>query len=257
MSVVLLHGFTGGPTSWDAVSGALVERGAGALRCLCPTIMGHEGAAAPSAHVGRPASFEDEIDRIARLLPRGALHLVGYSLGARLALGLAVRHRVRFESLTLIGVHPGLDDPAQRSSRAAADDALAAQLEGDGLAAFVDRWEALPMWATQRALSPGRLAAQRALRLSHDPGRLADALRVLSLGRMPSWNAALPDLDLPVTLVVGSADAAFRERAEATQARLPSAALVVVGDDTKPIGHNVPLEAPDELARVLLETMDV
>jgi pimeloyl-ACP methyl ester carboxylesterase len=74
---------------------------------------------------------------------------------------------------------------------------------------------------------------------------------------MPSWNAALPDLDLPVTLVVGSADAAFRERAEATQARLPSAALVVVGDDTKPIGHNVPLEAPDELARVLLETMDV
>jgi 2-succinyl-6-hydroxy-2,4-cyclohexadiene-1-carboxylate synthase len=256
MSVVLLHGFTGGPTSWDAVCGALAARGAGATRFVCPAITGHEGAGAHAAAL-QPASFDDEVDRIADMLPRGTLHLVGYSLGARLALGLLVRHRVRFETATLVGVHAGLDDQAERSSRAAADDALATQLERDGILPFVDHWEALPMWATQRALSAGRLAAQRAQRLNHDPERLARALRTLSLGRMPSWMATLPDLDLPVTVVVGSADTAFRERAKVISARLPVAKLAVLGDAARPIGHNVPLEAPDELARVLLETMDV
>ena len=234
MTLVCLHGFTGSPTSWDPVLAALRAQGARPLRVLTPTVVGHEGAAAtlmegghtqvaPVAHDSAPASpptatsFEDEVDRIARGLPRGTLHLLGYSLGARLALGLAVRHRVRFESITLVGVHPGLVDPAERSARAAADDALADDLERGGLAAFVARWEALPMWASQRRLDPAVLAVQRAQRLQQDPARLAAALRVLSLGRMPSYVDALPTLDLPVTLVVGHADAPFRPRAAAMQ----------------------------------------
>ncbi|MCA9575814.1 MAG: alpha/beta fold hydrolase [Polyangiales bacterium] len=274
MTLVCLHGFTGSPTSWDPVLAALRAQGARPLRVLTPTVVGHEGAAAtlmegghtqvaPVAHDSAPASpptatsFEDEVDRIARGLPRGTLHLLGYSLGARLALGLAVRHRVRFESITLVGVHPGLVDPAERSARAAADDALADDLERGGLAAFVARWEALPMWASQRRLDPAVLAVQRAQRLQQDPARLAAALRVLSLGRMPSYVDALPTLDLPVTLVVGHADAPFRPRAAAMQERLPLGRVIVVGDDANPIGHNVPLEAPRELARVLSETVDV
>lgn len=260
MSLVLVHGFTGAPSSWDGVAGALGQQSSRPMRLLCPAIAGHEGAHTSGSGASLPslpATFEQEVDRIARTLPRGTLHLVGYSLGARLALGLLVRHRVRFETATLIGVHPGLQAAAERAARTAADDALADQLERDGIEAFVAAWEALPMWASQRALSPARLAAQRAQRLAHNPVRLAHALRTLSLGRMPSWADALPQLDLPITLVVGSADTAFRERAAALSGVLPAARLVVIGDERRPIGHNVPLEAPEDLARVLLETVDV
>jgi len=259
MSIVFLHGFTGGPTSWDAVIGHVSADPRGAQRMLCPVLTGHEGSVEGprDAWPAQPQSFEEEVDRLAALLPRGTLHLVGYSLGARLALGLLARHRVRFETATLIGGHPGLDDPAARVARAEADDALAARLEHAGLAAFVDEWEALPLWDTQRALAPVRLAAQRALRLTHNAPRLAHALRTLSLGRMPLWSSALPTLDLPVTLVAGHADTKFRGLAESMGAALPSARVVVLGDASAPFGHNLLLEAPGDLARVIVETVDV
>lgn len=259
MSIVFLHGFTGGPTSWDAVLGHL-SAGAGVTqRMLCPVITGHEGSMAGPRDTwpAQPPSFEAEVDRLAATLPRGTLHLVGYSLGARLALGLLVRHRVRFETATLIGGHPGLDDAAARAERAEADDLLAERLERGGLAAFVAEWEALPLWDSQRTLAPARLAAQRALRLTHDAPRLAHALRTLSLGRMPSWTSALPTLDLPVTLVAGHADAKFRALAESMAAALPSARVQVLGDASAPFGHNLLLEAPGDLARVIVETVDV
>lgn len=259
MSLVFLHGFTGGPISWDAVIGHVSSDPRGARRMLCPVITGHEGSldGPRESWPAQPRSFEDEVDRLAALLPRGTLHLVGYSLGARLALGLLVRHRVRFETATLIGGHPGLDDAAARADRTEADDALAERLERAGLAAFVEEWEALPLWDTQRTLAPARLAAQRALRLSHDAPRLAHALRTLSLGRMPSWTAALATMDLPVTLVAGHADTKFRALAETMGAALPDARVVVLGDAAAPFGHNLPLEAPGELARVIVETVNV
>ncbi|MBK8590459.1 MAG: alpha/beta fold hydrolase [Sandaracinaceae bacterium] len=259
MSIVFLHGFTGGPTSWDAVLGHLLSGPCAAERKLCPVITGHEGSVTGprDAWPAQPHSFEAEVDRLAALLPRGTLHLVGYSLGARLALGLLVRHRVRFETATLIGGHPGLDDAAARTARVEADDALAARLEQAGLPAFVKEWEALPLWESQRTLAPARLAAQRALRLTHDAPRLAHALRTLSLGRMPSWTSALPTLDLPVTLVAGHGDSKFRALAEGMAAALPSARLEVLGDAGAPFGHNLLLEAPGDLARVIVETVDV
>lgn len=257
MSLVFLHGFTGGPTSWDAVIGHVSGDPRGARRMLCPAVTGHEGKLDGAPGAPQPNSFEGEVDRLAAMLPRGTLHLVGYSLGARLALGLLVRHRVRFETATLIGAHPGLDDAEARGERAAADDALAARLEQAGLAAFVDEWEALPLWESQRTLTPARLAAQRALRLAHDGPRLAHALRTLSLGRMPSWRGALPTLDLPVTLVAGHGDAKFRALAEGMGAALPNARVVVLGDASAPFGHNLLLEAPGELARVIVETVNV
>jgi len=259
MSIVFLHGFTGGPTSWDAVLGHLLSGPCAAERKLCPVITGHEGSVTGprDGWPAQPQSFEAEVDRLAALLPRGTLHLVGYSLGARLALGLLVRHRVRFESATLIGGHPGLDDAVARTARMEADDALAARLADAGVAAFVEEWEALPSWDTQRTLAPARLAAQRALRLSHDAPRLAHALRTLSLGRMPSWTAALAAMDLPITLVAGYADTKFRALAETMGKALPDARVVVLGDAAAPFGHNLPLEAPGELARVIVGMVNV
>lgn len=259
MSMVFLHGFTGSPASWDAVIAQVSADPRGARRMLCPAITGHEGALSGprQSWPAQPQRFEDEVDRLAALLPRGTLHLVGYSLGARLALGLLVRHRVRFETATLIGAHPGLEDAVERAARAEADDSLATRIEEAGVAAFVHEWEALPLWDTQRGLSPARLSAQRAERLAHDGPRLAHALRTLSLGRMPSWNAALRTLDLPVTLVSGHADSKFRALADAMGAALPNANVVVLGAAGAPLGHNLPLEAPEELARVIVETVNV
>jgi 2-succinyl-6-hydroxy-2,4-cyclohexadiene-1-carboxylate synthase len=174
---------------------------------------------------------------------------VGYSLGARLALGLLVRHPDLFTSATLIGVNPGLVDPDARAARAARDEEWARLLETEGLDSFVAAWEALPLFSTQGRLPERVLKRQRRIREGHDPAGLARSLRVVGLGAMPDYGPELDRLELPIRLVVGERDTKFRALAGAMAERLPRSRTIVVPD----AGHNVVLEDPIATAALLRE----
>ena len=133
--VVLFHGFLGGPRAWDEV----VSLVAPTLPVHAEVLPGHGRRPwFPGAGVAAPATFDEVIDRVATRLPPGASHVVGYSLGARVALGVAARHPARVHSLVLVGVNTGLEDDAERGARRAADEELARQLDLGDLARFVD-----------------------------------------------------------------------------------------------------------------------
>ncbi|MEM6796036.1 MAG: alpha/beta fold hydrolase [Acidobacteriota bacterium] len=241
-ALALLHGFTGRGASWRPTLDRL-DRG----EAWAPDLPGHGGAREKEL----PGSFEDAADRLASRLEREAetpVHLVGYSLGGRLALAIAVRRPRLVGRLTLIGARPGLG-PEERARRAAADDALARGLLERGLEPFLDSWQALPLFASQRRLPKAVLEAQSALRLGHSPAGLAWALRTLSPGRMPDYRPRLQGLKPPVDLVVGELDAPYLAIAREMQAGgLPRTARLRV---VPGCGHNVPLEAPAALAPLL------
>ncbi len=239
--LVCLHGFTGAPEAWDAVLAALPE----GIDAVCPPLVGHRRDLPLTGE-----SFEHEVDRLAGILAglRGPFHLAGYSLGGRLALGLLVRHRKLFASATLIGTHPGLGRASERRQRAAADDELAKLLERGGVERFVDRWQNLPLFETQRCLPPEMLEAQRQRRLRHRADGLAYALRVLSLGRMPDYRGQLPGLELPVHSMAGERDEKFRRLAVDMAACLPRGTIEIV----PAAGHNLILEAPAAVAAAIL-----
>lgn len=244
-TIVLLHGFTGAPASWDPVIAHLPA--SAARRVIAPALLGHAGSAPHDAR-----SWDEAIDALAAELAsagaRGA-HLVGYSMGGRAALGLLARHPALASRATLIGASPGIEDPDARAARRAEDESRARRLERDGLAAFVDAWEREPIFATQRALPDALRARQRAIRLSHSATGLAASLRAMGQGAMPSLWAALERLDVALTLVVGSEDAKLRAIAGRMAARARRArALVVAG-----AGHDVGLERPEALARVIAD----
>lgn len=247
-ALVLLHGFTGSPASFDGVLAALASQGDLAdpgLAVLRPALLGHDPAGAPRP---RPARFEDEVARLALLLPAGDdLHLCGYSLGARLALGLLCHEPTRFASATLLSVNPGLASAAAREERAAADAAWEGLLQGAGLDAFLDAWEAQPLFASQARLPAAARAAQRARRAQHQAQGLALALRVLGLGRMPDYGLWLPQLDLPVHLMVGALDQKFVDLSRAAAPRLRQGSVTVVPG----VGHDLLLEAPQAVAAAL------
>lgn len=248
-NLVLLHGFTGSPASWDDV----VERLEPTPRVIAPPMLGHDPDAideieppaawesdddAPPEHFGEEA-FRLFAGMFAQPGNRPA-HIAGYSLGARVALMLIATAPEYFRSATLIGVNPGLRTEAERAQRRAADRRWIELLD-DGIEPFVDEWERLPLWATQQRLPADVLEAQRAARLSHDPRGLQASLRVTGLAEMPDLRPRLGDVRLPVTLIVGAEDAKFRALAEETAALLPDARVVVVPD----AGHNLLLERPD------------
>ena len=239
-SLVLLHGFTGCPASWDPVAALLPTD----LEIRRPALRGHGPEAADV-----DGTFEDEVDRLAGLARRlkPPVHLAGYSMGGRLALGLLVRHRELFASATLIGVQPG-QGPALRRRRAARDAALARRLEDRGIEDFVDRWQELPLFKSQRRLPAAVRERQRAQRLGHRPAGLALALRTLGPGSMPDYRPRLADLDLPIRLLVGASDDKFCRIARAMARSLPQGSVEIVPG----AGHNPTLEAPSAVAAAII-----
>ena len=239
MSALLaLHGFTGSPRSWDFLPNAPSERR------FVPALVGHRGASADREVV----DFESEVDRLARFSADApSLHVVGYSLGARLALGFALRHPARVSRLTLISGHPGLASDAERSERRAADERWCELLQTRGLVAFVDAWQAQPLWSTQACLDRSVLERKRSERLSQDPAGLIRSLRVTGLAQMPNYREALAELRVPVTCIAGGLDAKFRVLAEQVAKTIAHAELLIADG----AGHDLLLERPELIAEVI------
>lgn len=267
-SYVLLHGFAGRPESWQGVLDALPA----GTRTLAPEIHGHgpaneganEGAADSQIAQGRAPNegaadsqiaqkrdlaggFEAEVDRLAGVISAKGFsgsHLVGYSLGGRLALGLLLRHGHLFRAASLLGTHPGLATEEERRQRRRKDEAWARRLEAEGLEAFLDAWEAQPLFSTQTG---AQRADQRRMRQGLDPHGLARALRELSLGRMPGYRSRLPELTVPVCWAAGELDPKFRALAAACAAETPGSRRQILPG----AGHNVVLERPAAVAELL------
>lgn len=238
-TTVVLHGFTGDAGTMEAIT-ARLPGPADAF-----DLAGH----GPGPHPVDVAAYS--VDGMAEtVLARHTepVHLVGYSMGGRVALTAACRHPARVRSLSLIGASAGLVDPDERRARAAADDELADLIRGD-LEGFVDRWMANPLFATQSRLGDAFLAAARTQRLAHDPIALARSLRANSTGRMRPLHADLARCSMPVALIAGADDPKFVAIARDLAAAMPAAAVHVIDC----AGHAAHLEQPDAVVAAILE----
>jgi 2-succinyl-6-hydroxy-2,4-cyclohexadiene-1-carboxylate synthase len=233
-TVVFLHGFTHTGRSWQPVIAALAER----YTSVADDIRGHGDAS------GRvPVSLEAVIDDVLAAAP-GRFTLVGYSMGGRIALHVALAAGDRVERLVLIGASPGIADDAARAARRRADEELADEVEHSSIEAFARRWAQTPVLA---GLPPAVLEAAHADRLRSTPAGLARALRGLGTGALPSLWDRLGELSMPVVLAVGERDEKFRAIAAEMSRGISGAQVVVVPG----AGHAVHLEAPDAIAALL------
>src|SRR5690606_6232484 len=133
-----LHGFTGTPECFRVLQAARPQD-----TLLAPMLTGHG-----SPPLALETSFTAELTRLQRWLGerwQGPTYLLGYSLGARLALGLLVASPERFQGAVLVGVNPGLRSSEERRQRQQADRELRQLLLERGVPAFVDHWQRLPL----------------------------------------------------------------------------------------------------------------
>ena len=245
--MVVLHGFTG---SAQAMS-PLTERLAARLdaRIICPDLIGHGRSEAPDdPELYRVEAMVDQVAAVADALGCDTFHLVGYSMGGRVALTLGCTAPSRLRSLCLIGASAGIADPDERRRRAEADRSRAERITAD-LPAFVDEWMADPLFAGQAKLGDAHVRAARVQRLASNPAGLARSLTAGGTGSMAPLHDRLPACDPPTLLVVGSHDTKFCAIAEHLAAALPRATVTVVED----AGHAAHIEQPDTTAAAITE----
>lgn len=224
MRYLLLHGFTGTSESFaqlDAPPGS-----------VAPTLGGHLGT---EAHGG----FTDEVERLAAL-GAGCTGIVGYSLGGRLALGILARYPARFRHAVIVSAHPGLQTDDERAARREADARYVRVLREEGLTTFVDKWQALALWASQGDLPHSVRLAQREQRLRHTAAGLAASLIQHGLGEMPDLRPQLAHVQGRVEILAGERDTKFAELGRELGQLIPGARVAVAAG----AGHNLLLERP-------------
>lgn len=245
--VLLLHGFTGSARTLDGVARGLREAGLGTLAV---DLLGHGRSDAPKD--AKLYALDRACADLAAILdaervPRAAL--LGYSMGGRVALGFACAFPERVRALVLVGASAGLEQEAERAARREADDRLADEIVRFGVPAFVERWMANPLFASQARLGERFLAESRSQRLACSAAGLAGSLRGLGTGVQPALHARLARVALPVLLVHGAEDAKFRAIAHDLAKRLPNARVASIPE----AGHAAQIENPAAFLAVTTE----
>jgi 2-succinyl-6-hydroxy-2,4-cyclohexadiene-1-carboxylate synthase len=218
---VFVHGFSQTPmASWESVAMRLPDDA-----LLPPIATGLDFVA--TAHA----------------LDLGSAEYVGYSMGGRLCLQLALDRPTRVERLVLVSASPGIADADERAARRASDEALALEVERDGVDTFLERWIAQPLFASLAPQSSGvddRKAAYTTAALAHQ-------LRALGQGAQPDNWARLHELRMPVLVVAGELDMKYVYIAHRMAERIPDVRVEIVPG----AGHACQLERPEAVAHLL------
>jgi 2-succinyl-6-hydroxy-2,4-cyclohexadiene-1-carboxylate synthase len=244
--VVLLHGFTGSARSWGPVVDALAPE----FTTLAFDIVGHGQSDSPEAldHYRMPRVVEDLV-RLLRVVGYQRATWLGYSMGARTALQVAVLHPEVVSALILEGGSPGLRTVDEREARIASDDLLAGRLEHDGVEPFIDYWQSIPLFASHASLPKAVWDAQRVGRLRNSPRGLANSLRGMGTGAQEPLHDRLHEVNVPALVMAGQHDIRYTDIAREMAHAMPDATMQVIEGG----GHAAHLEQPDRFNALVLD----
>ncbi len=206
--LVFLHGILGTKKDWDEVIKQLP------YQCLTFDLPGHGSS---------PIDF-DLFGEMKKLPP---FHLVGYSMGGRIAL----QYPGKILSLTLISTHLGLKTDQEKLARLKKDHKTAEEILSMPIDEFLKRWYDQPLFKTLRS----KIDICE-MRKEQNREGVAAALINYSLGKQPDYS------EKKAAYLIGEDDEAYRTLYQNTPHTLiPNA------------GHAAHLENPTQIAKEIHE----
>jgi 2-succinyl-6-hydroxy-2,4-cyclohexadiene-1-carboxylate synthase len=242
-TIVLLHGFTGSTDTWSHY----LQQYQSTFKIILIDLPGHGKTVTES-----PITMEQCCEDIHAILAENQVetfHLVGYSMGGRIALTYAMLYQHQLQSLVLESASPGLELVEEREERIKQDELLATKIEQEGLELFIDYWENIPLFTSQKQLLPSIQERIRKERLSQTEEGLALSLRSMGTGSQPSWWAKLSNLNTPVLLLAGELDKKFVAINKRMQKRLQNSTLKIISNT----GHAIHVEQAEIFGKIVEE----
>ncbi|WP_034263272.1 2-succinyl-6-hydroxy-2,4-cyclohexadiene-1-carboxylate synthase [Bacillus sp. J33] len=242
--LLLLHGFTGNAESWKVFEPCWKEHS----KAIALDIVGHGKSESPPdiACYGIEKSA-DVMNTLLEKMGIAKADILGYSMGGRLAITFAVKYPEKVRRLVLESASPGLRTEEERQSRRLQDANLAEKIRRDGIKRFVDYWENIPLFESQKKLPDSIRAGIRSQRLANSIEGLAHSLNGMGTGSQPSWWGQLSQIDSPVLLVTGNLDQKFCRIAEDMSKVLPKSQWISV----KNAGHAIHVEKPEKFGTIV------
>jgi 2-succinyl-6-hydroxy-2,4-cyclohexadiene-1-carboxylate synthase len=244
--LLLLHGFTGSVESWKW----LVPKWQHQRKLIMIDIIGH--GLSDSPHDSKRYEIEHvaaDLEEILKQLHIEKVNVLGYSMGGRLALTFAVLYSHRVNKLILESSSPGLKSDEERRARIKSDEALALEIETYGVKHFIEKWENIPLFATQKRLPPIVQECIRTERLRNNAKGLANSLRGMGTGKQPSWWDRLSEVTIPTLLICGELDEKFCQIASEMARLMPNAVVSKISDS----GHAIHVEQPEIFVKIVDE----
>lgn len=235
--VIFLHGFSGSSRDWLQFFPSIDSN----FAPYAIDIIGHGKSSSPNelSYYTAESNNKHVLEILNRFNISEAV-FAGYSMGGRAALSFAAAHPEKIKGLFLESSSPGISDPNLKAERIASDNKLAEFIIRNGIEAFVDFWEEIPTFQSQKSLSKYLLLEQRRKRLDNNIMGLSNSLQGFGTGAMPDLWGALPSFTLPMQLVTGSLD----EKFTSINNKMASALKHARHDAVQSAGHNVHLERP-------------
>jgi 2-succinyl-6-hydroxy-2,4-cyclohexadiene-1-carboxylate synthase len=233
--ILLLHGFMGNGSDFIEVIPFLAKK----FYCLTVDLPGHGKTRINGGdeNYTMPKTARELINLL-DFLGINKCYLFGYSMGGRLALYLTVNFPRRFEKVILESASPGLNTEEERYCRISSDFLLANKLETTDFKEFLLNWYDLPLFQSLSQHPNFEKMLQR--RLQNNPFELAKSLRNMGTGNQPSLWEKLPEVKIPLLLLVGEMDNKFLAINSEMARLLPEVKMQIIPDT----GHNIHLENP-------------
>lgn len=224
-TVLFLHGFLGCKEDWGNVIARLDEK----LSAISIDLPGH-GANLPDDD--NSYNMNDCAKSIISLLDEhdlSGVHLVGYSMGGRLALYMTVRYPEQFSRIVLESASPGLRTELERMERIKHDKEVINRLQNQPLEEFLNNWYEQPLFSDL----PETIMSRR---MSNSTSGLSMSLIGMGTGAQPSLWESLFEISNPLLLIAGAADEKFSKIGKQMADLCPAASLSII-EDSKHLVH--------------------
>jgi 2-succinyl-6-hydroxy-2,4-cyclohexadiene-1-carboxylate synthase len=226
-----LHGFMGTGQDFSLLANHLDNA------FTAVDLIGHGLSESPTEEA--PYRLMAQLGFLQHYLPKHSI-LMGYSMGARLALQFACRSNNPPKALILVSGTAGLHSEREIEERLRWDQEMSSSIVRDGVPQFVERWQETPIIQSQKNIKKSHYEVMRSNRLRQSPIGLSNSMRFFGAGSMPHCWDLLASLSIPVLLIVGGQDEKYIDLSLSMLDLIPNASLAVIPN----VGHCAHLEDP-------------